>query len=107
MLNDVHTEPVIGQVVRITKGREKDQYAVIIKIIEDRFVLLADGEKRKYDRPKKKNVLHIKFTPFISNEVRTSLLETNRVSNGKLRFALAKYASEVVTVLEKGDVNDV
>lgn len=107
MLNDIHTEPVIGQVVQITKGREKDQYAVIIKIMEDRFVLLADGEKRKYDRPKKKNVLHIELTPFISNEVRTSLLETNRVSNGKLRFALAKYASEVVTVLEKGDVNDV
>lgn len=107
MLSDVQTVPQVGQIVRITKGREQNQYAIIINIMDDRFVLLADGEKRKYDRPKKKNVLHIELTPFVANEVKTSLLETNRVSNGKLRFALAKYASEVVTVLEKGDGNDV
>ena len=99
--------PQIGQIVRITKGREQDQYAVIIKIINDRFVLLADGEKRKYDRPKKKNVNHIEETSYISSEVRKSLLETNRVSNGKLRFAIAKYADEVVTDFEKGDRHDV
>ena len=107
MLNDFHAKPLVGQLVRITQGREKNQFAIIIEVIDSRYVLLADGEKRKYDRPKKKNVLHIELTPYISNEVRTSLLETNRVSNGKLRFALAKYASEVVTDLEKGDVNDV
>lgn len=106
-MNDFYTSPQIGQVVRITKGRERNQYAIIINLMDDRYVLLADGEKRKYDRPKKKNVLHIELTPFVSKEVRTSLLETNRVSNGKLRFALAKYASEVVTVLQKGDGNDV
>jgi len=107
LLSDSHTGPQIGQVVQVTKGRERNQYAVIINILDGRFVLLADGERRKYDCPKKKNVLHIELTPFISNEVRTSLLETNRVSNGKLRFALAKYRSEVVTALEKGDGNDV
>ena len=99
--------PQVGQIVRVTKGREQNQFAVIIEIIDDRFVLLADGEKRKYDRPKKKNVNHIEGTACISSEIRKSLLETNRVSNGKLRFAIAKYAEEVVTDLEKGDVHDV
>lgn len=89
----------IGQIVQITRGREQNQYAVIINIISDRYVLLADGEKRKYDRPKKKNVNHIKLTPFISDKVKKSLLETNRVSNGKLRFALEKHANEVVTYI--------
>jgi len=107
LLSDFNAGPQIGQVVRITKGREQNQFAIIINMMDDRYVLLADGEKRKYDRPKKKNVLHIELTPFVSSEVKNSLLETNRVSNGKLRFALAKYASEVVTVLEKGDGNDV
>jgi len=107
LLTEDISVPQIGQIVRITKGREQDQYAVIIKIINDRFVLLADGEKRKYDRPKKKNVNHIEETAYISSEVRKSLLETNRVSNGKLRFAIAKYADEVVTDFEKGDRHDV
>lgn len=106
-MTDDLTVPQVGQIVRVTKGREQNQYAIIINIIDDRFVLLADGEKRKYDRPKKKNINHIEKTPFISSEVRTSLLETNRVSNGKLRFAIEKYASEVVTYLEKGDRHDV
>lgn len=107
MLTEDNTVPQLGQIVRITKGREQNQYAVVINILDDRFVSLADGEKRKYDRPKRKNVNHIEGTPFISSEVRNSLLETNRVSNGKLRFAIAKYASEVVTDLERGDEHDV
>ncbi len=101
------TGPQIGQLVEVVQGRERGQFAVIIKIINDRFVLLADGDKRKYDRPKKKSIKHIKLLEIISEEVRTSLLETNRVSNGKLRFAVAKAASEAVTELEKGDPHDV
>ncbi|MEI3607864.1 KOW domain-containing RNA-binding protein [Pseudogracilibacillus sp. SE30717A] len=106
-MTEDNSVPQLGQIVRVIKGREQDQYAIIIEVIDDRFVLLADGEKRKYDRPKKKNVNHIEETAYISSEVRKSLLETNRVSNGKLRFALAKYAKEVVTDLEKGDGHDV
>ncbi len=95
--------PKTGQIVRIIQGRDQNKVAVIIEIIDDRFVLIADGDKRKYDRPKKKNINHLELTPFISEEVRESLLETGRVSNGKLRFAVAKYEREVVTDLEKGD----
>lgn len=107
MLTEEQSVPQLGQIVRITKGREQDQYAVVIHILDDRYVLLADGDKRKYDRPKRKNVNHFEGTSFISSEVRNSLLETSRVSNGKLRFAIAKYASEVVTDLERGDEHDV
>ncbi|WP_099156775.1 MULTISPECIES: KOW domain-containing RNA-binding protein [Virgibacillus] len=98
--------PLIGQVVRIMQGREAGQYAVVIKMIDDRYVLLADGEKRKYDRPKKKNLHHIEIMDYISPEVQNSLLETGRVTNGKLRFAIAKFVNEVVTDLKKGDQHD-
>lgn len=106
-LNEDHLIPQIGQLVRIEKGRERGQFAVIIETVDDHFVLLADGDKRKYDRPKKKNIKHIELLESISPEVRSSLLETKRVSNGKLRFAVAKIASELVTEIEKGDLNDV
>ena len=102
-----YTIPQLGQITQIVKGRETGQEAIIIGFVDDRYVLLADGEKRKYDRPKKKNLKHVNLIPYISQEVRTSLLETNRVSNGKLRFAIAKYRSKVVTETEKGDTNDV
>jgi len=106
LLNEADSIPRIGQVVRILQGREAGQYAVVLKLIDDRYVLLADGEKRKYDRPKKKNLHHIEVMDYISPEVQNSLLETGRVTNGKLRFAITKFINEVVTDLKKGDQHD-
>lgn len=96
-MSEVDGIPRIGEVVRILRGREAGQYAIVIDVIDDRFVLLADGEKRKYDRPKKKNLNHIELLDYISPEVQNSLLETGRVTNGKLRFALDKFVNEIVT----------
>ncbi|MEC5425563.1 KOW domain-containing RNA-binding protein [Virgibacillus sp. C22-A2] len=105
-MNEDDSIPLIGQIVRIMQGREAGQYAIVIKVMDDRYVLLADGEKRKYDRPKKKNLHHIETMDYISPEVQSSLLETGRVTNGKLRFAIAKFINEVVTDLKKGDQHD-
>lgn len=105
-MGEADSVPRIGQVVRIMQGRERGQYAIVIRVIDDRYVLLADGEKRKYDRPKKKNIHHIEIMDFTSPEVQNSLLETGRVTNGKLRFAIAKFTGEVVTDLKKGDQHD-
>ncbi|MFA1821676.1 RNA-binding protein [Virgibacillus oceani] len=96
-MNEDDSIPLIGQVVRIKQGREAGQFAVVIQAVDDRYVLLADGEKRKYDRPKKKNLHHIEKMNYISPEVQNSLLETGRVTNGKLRFAIAKFTNEIVT----------
>lgn len=49
-LSEDHNVPQLGQIVRITRGRETGRFAIVIKHINDRFVLLADGDKRKYDR---------------------------------------------------------
>lgn len=106
LLSEADSIPRIGEVVRITKGREAGQYAVVIKVIDDRFVLLADGEKRKYDQPKKKNLHHMEMMGYISPEIQSSLLETSRVTNGRLRFAISKFVNEVVTDFKKGDQHD-
>lgn len=84
-------EPQLGQIVEIVKGREAGKYAVIIALVDPRFVLIADGDKRKFDKPKKKNLLHLQLQSEISDVVVNSLRETGRVTNGKLRFALSKY----------------
>lgn len=68
--------------------------------------MLADGEKRKYDRPKKKNMSHIEPIDYISPEVQNSLLESGRVTNGKLRFAISKFVNEYLTDFKKGDQLD-
>jgi len=82
----------IGQLIKILKGKDEERYAVIVEVLDERFVLIADGNKRKFDAPKKKNVLHLELLPIISQEVAISLQETGKVTNAKLRYAVQKYA---------------
>jgi large subunit ribosomal protein L14e len=87
----METSPSIGQIVKILRGKDRDGYAIVIGIVDDRFVLIADGDKRRFDEPKKKNLLHLEFSQTVSTEVSDSMRETGRVTNAKLRFALQKY----------------
>lgn len=103
LLNDCDSTPRIGQLVLIMKGRDSGQFSVIIEHIDERFVLIADGDKRKFDSPKKKNVQHLKCFGYVSPEVRDSIRDTGRVTNAKLRWAISNFVAEVVEDLEKGD----
>jgi large subunit ribosomal protein L14e len=105
-LIDSESSPRIGQFVLITQGREAGQYAIVIKVLDERFVLIADGDKRKFHSPKKKNIHHLEFFDCVSPEVQNSILETGRVTNGKLRYALTKFVNEQVTDLKKGEQLD-
>jgi large subunit ribosomal protein L14e len=86
-----NAKPQLGQIVKILRGRDLNKFAIIIAIVDQRFLWIADGDKRKFDQPKKKNVLHLQLQDAISEEVVNSLLETGRVTNGKLRYALNKF----------------
>jgi large subunit ribosomal protein L14e len=85
-------KPELGQIVKVLRGRDLEKYAVIVGVVDERFLLIADGDKRKFDQPKKKNRLHLELHDTVSREVSDSLKETGRVTNGKLRFALNKFA---------------
>ncbi|WP_166245944.1 KOW domain-containing RNA-binding protein [Paenibacillus turpanensis] len=87
-------KPIIGQIARTLKGRDQEKYGVIIGIIDERFVWIADGDKRKFDQPKRKNLLHLELFDTVSTEVASSISETGRVTNGKLRYAVSKFLEE-------------
>ncbi|MCI1859294.1 MAG: KOW domain-containing RNA-binding protein [Sporolactobacillus sp.] len=94
MGNDQAPSPVLGQLVRVLRGKEAGSYFVIVRLLDDRFVAIADGDRRKFDNAKKKNISHLDLQSYVSVEVRKSLRETGRVTNGKLRFAIAHFLDE-------------
>jgi len=90
--------------VRNRRGKDEGELTVVIALEGERFALVADGNKRRFDRPKRKNVLHLEPTGFASDEVASSLRETGRVTNGKLRFAIAHALRRLEAhAEEKGD----
>ncbi len=100
MLN-AESSPQVGQLVKILKGKDAGEYAVVIAVVDGKFVQIADGAKRKFHAPKKKNILHLELCPSVSSEVVNSLKENGRVTNGKLRFAVIDFVRTAGTSAEK------
>jgi ribosomal protein L14E/L6E/L27E len=97
----------VGEIVQVIQGRDTGKYAVILEIINERYVRIIDGDRRKYDNPKKKNVIHIRSTGVISKEVITSLVEEKRVSNAKVRYVLQEFVNGLAVLEEeKGESVD-
>ena len=48
-----------GQLVVSKKGRDKGKLFVVVCIVDDQFVLIADGKYHKVKKPKRKNVKHL------------------------------------------------
>ncbi|MBX5435836.1 MAG: KOW domain-containing RNA-binding protein [Alicyclobacillaceae bacterium] len=85
------TLPDVGRIVEITRGRDRGSFAVVIGHDADRFVLVADGDKRKAEKPKRKNALHVRNTAWIAEEVVDELQRGGKVTNARLRHALRVY----------------
>lgn len=78
----------MGRVVEVVRGRDAGELAVVIAREASRFVWIADGSKRRVEKPKKKNALHLRNTPILSQEVAAELANHGKVTNALLRHTL-------------------
>ncbi len=51
-----------GSIVRSVAGRDAGRLFLVTEILDDEYVLLADGKLRKAGKPKKKKLRHIRTT---------------------------------------------
>ena len=79
----------VGQVIKCTSGREVNRLFFIIKIVDDKYVLISDGKKRKLDRPKLKKVKHLKLYEIFNNEVKNKIV-SEQITDAFLRAELTK-----------------
>ena len=56
----------IGQIVNVKRGRDRDSLMVVVKV-EDGYLFLVDGRRRKLEKPKRKNIKHVSPTKVIVN----------------------------------------
>lgn len=84
-------EPRLGQVAEILKGKEAGQHAVVVGIVDQKTLLLADGKKRPAALPKRKNIAHVLLLDLIDQPVAMELEQTGRVQDAKLRHCLNRY----------------
>ncbi len=71
-----------GLVVRAIAGRDQGGYFVVLSI-QDGYAEIADGKRRKLEKPKRKNVRHLRGT--------RQVVDLAGITNKQLRNVLKPY----------------
>ena len=80
----------IGQIVRARAGREKGLFMIVTEVIDENFVLLSDGDHRKFISPKKKKIKHVLKTNIICSDIAASIADGS-ITDKRIRDALSKF----------------
>lgn len=60
-----------GQIVKARAGRDKDGFFVVTEL-DGSYAYIADGRRRKVQKPKKKKLIHLLPTKAVAEEYRTN-----------------------------------
>lgn len=52
----------VGQVVKSKAGRDKDDFFVVLEVVDDQYLSLVNGTRRKLENPKRKKIKHLVIT---------------------------------------------
>ena len=78
----------LGQIVRSKSGRDKDRYFIVIGLVDDNYVLIADGDLRKISSPKKKKIKHLAVHNRFAEDIMESIKGNKRLNDADLRKSL-------------------
>jgi len=78
----------VGQLVSSKAGRDKDKYFLVLDILNESFVRVVDGEKRKLESPKRKNIKHLKVHPVVAASLAEKFKAGERVTDGEVCQAI-------------------
>ena len=78
----------IGRVVYSRAGRDQGHYFVIVDVLDEEYVAIANGCQRKVDNPKKKKIKHLVAKPELLEEIREKLFAKKRIFDSEVRNKL-------------------
>jgi ribosomal protein L14E/L6E/L27E len=84
----------LGRVVQSTKGHDKGRWFLVVGLVDERFVLIADGETRKLEKPKKKQVKHLLTAPVIAEDAVKQIRDGAQTADSAIRKAIRALAPE-------------
>ena len=78
----------VGRVVFSRAGRDQGHYFVIVDVIDEEYVAIANGCQRKVDNPKKKKIKHLVAKPELLEEISKKISENKRIFDSEVRNKL-------------------
>lgn len=89
---------VPGQIVKSKSGHDKGNVFFVVEVIDEDYVLIADGDRRKSESPKKKKVKHLQPYNRINETVAEKLAQGLKLENIELQRELEKSGVIELTV---------
>jgi len=83
-------DKMIGQFVRSKAGRDKDRVFIVMKVIDEKYVLIADGDLRRIEKPKKKKIRHLTVINQVSESLKDKLSGDGKINNAFVRREIEK-----------------
>lgn len=84
-----------GDIVISKAGRDKGKHFIVLAVIDEQFVFVADGDLRRVDNPKRKKWKHLEKTGNVSAFIQEKLKADIRITNPDLKKELAKFNQDV------------
>lgn len=88
---DSTNDITVGQVVKSRAGRDKGNIFLVLYVIDEEHVLIADGSLRKLDNPKKKKVKHLTVYNTVLPELKYKLDNNMKINNAYIRKLLEPF----------------
>lgn len=85
-----------GYLVKSTAGRDSGRFFIIIGEVNEKYILLADGDLRPIERPKKKKLRHVQPLNVQSQELQAKLAAGETILNAELRKTIAALTKELM-----------
>lgn len=81
-------QPALGRVVVSRQGRDKGRAMLIVGIVDEEYVLVADGDLRRIERPKKKKRKHLDCKSVVHEGTAQALAAGKTLLDADVRRAL-------------------
>jgi ribosomal protein L14E/L6E/L27E len=84
-VNNLQNNDLIGKVVLSKAGRDKDHLYVVIRQIDNEYVLLSNGRTKTTEKPKKKKLKHLNFLYAVDDEIKEAITKRDKGTDLKIK----------------------
>ena len=78
----------VGRVVFSKAGRDAGHHFVVVAVLDEDHVAIANGCQRKVDNPKKKKIKHLVAKPELLEEIQEKIFAKKRIFDSEVRNKL-------------------
>ncbi|MBR4893448.1 MAG: KOW domain-containing RNA-binding protein [Clostridia bacterium] len=79
---------VPASLVEVTAGRDKGKFLLVTKVLDENYVLICDGRRRKVENPKKKKIKHLRTLCYSLKSIKEKLDLGIEINNSQVRKSI-------------------